>query len=70
MEPILFSDADLLEHTIEKELLIHDWRAAQLRRLGLSRTLADTFADLVDWHEIEALVARGCPPELALEIAR
>ena len=29
-----------------------------------------TFAALVDWHEVAALVARGCPPDLALEIAR
>jgi hypothetical protein len=32
--------------------------------------LSVAFAGLVDWHEIAALVARGCPPELALEIAR
>jgi hypothetical protein len=29
-----------------------------------------TFADLVDWHAIAELVERGCPPRLALEIAR
>jgi hypothetical protein len=50
--------------------VIHAWRAEQLGRLGLPRVLAETFAGLVDWHEIAALVARGCPPELALEIAR
>jgi hypothetical protein len=38
--------------------------------LGLPRALAETFAGLVDWHEIAALVARGCPPNLALEIVR
>jgi hypothetical protein len=70
MEPILFSDAELVEGTSDEELSIHAWRAEQLRRLGLSRTLAETFAGLVDWHEMAALVARGCPPELALEIAR
>ena len=32
--------------------------------------LAETFAGLIDWHEIAALVARGCPPNLALEIVR
>jgi hypothetical protein len=69
MEPILISDAELVEDTTEEELLIHAWRAEQLRRLGLPRTLAETFAGLVDWHEIAALVARGCPPSLALEIA-
>ena len=70
MEPILISDAELVEHTTDEELLIHAWRAEQLCRLGLPRILAETFAGLVDWHEIAALVARGCPPELALEIAR
>jgi hypothetical protein len=70
MEPILISDAELVEYATDEELLIHAWCAEQLRRLGLRRVLAETFAGLVDWHEIAALVARGCPPELALEIAR
>ena len=70
MEPILISDAELVEDTTDEELLIHAWRVEQLRRLGFPRILAGTFAGLVDWHEIAALVARGCPPELALEIAR
>jgi hypothetical protein len=70
MEPILISDTELVEDTTDEELLIRAWRAEQLRRLGLSRILAETFAALVDWHEVAALVARGCSPELALEIAR
>jgi hypothetical protein len=70
MESILISDAELVEDTTDEELLIHAWRLEQLQRLGLPRTLAGAFAELVDWHEIAALVARGCPPELALEIAR
>ena len=70
MDPMLISDAELTKDTADEELLIHAWRAEQLRRLGLSRILAETFAGLVDWHEIAALVARGCSPELALEIAR
>jgi len=70
MEPILICEAELVEDTEDEELLIHAWRAEQLRRLGLSRILAETFAALVDWHEVSALVARGCSPELALEIAR
>jgi hypothetical protein len=32
--------------------------------------LAHTFADLVDWHALAALIERGCSPELALEIVR
>ena len=70
MKPILISDAELVEDATDEELAIHTWRAEQLRRLGLSRILAETFAALVDWHEVAALVARGCPPQLALEIAR
>jgi hypothetical protein len=69
-EPILISDAELVEDTTDEELLIHAWRVEQLRRLGFPRTLAEAFAGLVDWHEIAALVARGCPPGLAFEIAR
>jgi hypothetical protein len=70
MEPIVFSDTDLVEDTTDEELLIQAWRAEQLRRLGLSLVLAEAFAGLVDWHEVAALVAHGCSPELALEIAR
>jgi hypothetical protein len=70
MEPILFSDVELVEDVSDEELVVHIWRAEQLRRLGLSRLLAETFAGLVDWHELAALVARGCSPELALEIVR
>jgi hypothetical protein len=70
MEPTVFSDTDLVEDTTDEELVIQGWRAEQLRRLGLSRIVAETFAGLVDWHEVAALVARGCSPELALEIAR
>jgi hypothetical protein len=42
----------------------------QLWQLGISRLLADSFADTVDWHAVPDLVGRGCPPLLALEIAR
>ncbi len=70
MEPILISDAELVGDTTAEGLVVHAWRAEQLRRLGFPRGLAETFAGLVDWHEIAALVARGCPPDLALEIAR
>jgi hypothetical protein len=54
----------------EEELLVHEWRAEQLQRLGLHRILPDAFADLVDWHALAELVERGCVPELALEIVR
>jgi hypothetical protein len=51
-----------------EEPLIHDWRARQLARLGLPSALAEAVADHVDWHQIAALVGRGCPPRLALRI--
>ena len=46
------------------------WRTEQLFRLGLPRILAYAFAETVDWHELAALVERGCPLALALEIVR
>ena len=52
----------------DEEVLVHDWRAEQLRRLGLHALVAEVFADLVDWHAIAELVQWGCPAELALEI--
>jgi hypothetical protein len=69
MEPILMA-TDELEDETEEERLVHDWRTEQLRRLGLHRLIAETFADLVDWHALADLVERGCSPELALEIVR
>jgi hypothetical protein len=54
----------------EEELKIHEWRVDQLRRLGVPRLLAAEFTNGVDWHDVAALVQRGCPPLLALEIAR
>jgi hypothetical protein len=38
--------------------------------LGLSTLIADAVATSVDWHEVARLVEKGCPTELALEIAR
>jgi hypothetical protein len=70
MDPTLMLEYDVVEDTSDEEALINAWRVEQLRKLGLSPTLAESFADLVDWHEIAALVALGCSPELALEIAR
>jgi len=49
---------------------VHAWRSEQLQRLGLPHLLAEAWADLVDWHAIAELVARGCSPELALRIVR
>jgi hypothetical protein len=69
MKPILISASEFVGDAADEERLIRAWRVEQLRRLGLSRAVSETFAPLVDWHEVAALMARGCPPELALEIA-
>jgi hypothetical protein len=50
--------------------LVHEWRVAQLVRLGITESLAEVNADNVDWHPIARLVQNGCPPRLALRIAR
>ena len=54
----------------DEQLLIDAWRAEQLSCLGLPPALAEAVAGLVDWHDVASLVGHGCPPELALEIAR
>jgi hypothetical protein len=48
---------------------VHDWRVFQLIRLGIPGSLAEIYADQIDWHQIARLVQRGCPPRLALRIA-
>jgi hypothetical protein len=59
------------QETIDHDsLLVHNWRAAQLKRLGIPGTLAEAFADRLDWHQVARLVHRGCPPLLALRIVR
>jgi class 3 adenylate cyclase len=72
MEPIPTSELDLeldLDQNTD-ERLVREWRAEQLRRLGLPPLMALAFADIVDWHDFAALVRRGCPPILALDIVR
>ena len=66
MDPIR---ADSSHEIIDRdERLVHDWRAGQLTRLGIPGSLAEAVADRVDWHQIAALIRRGCPPRLALRI--
>ena len=52
------------------QVAVHDWRVLQPMRLGLPGTLAEVYADRIDWHQIARLVRRGCPPRLALRIVR
>ena len=53
----------------EEELLVHNWRVDRLTRLGVPGSLAEVYADRLDWHQVAHLVQRGCPPRLALRIA-
>ena len=69
MEPALIPEIEVSPRT-DEELRVHDWRAEQLHALGLPRVIADWFADHVDWHAVAALVERGCPAGLAIEIVR
>ena len=61
------ADHEATNHT---EPRVHEWRAAQLRRLGIPDTLAEIYADQVDWHQIVRLTQCGCPLRLALRILR
>ena len=54
----------------DDDLLVREWRVAQLTRLGIPWLLAQTVADHVDWHQVAKLVQCGCPPQLALHIVR
>jgi hypothetical protein len=66
MEPTIIGH----EAVNHDDLLVHTWRVAQLTRLGIPRSLAEAYADHLDWHQIARLVQRGCPPRLALRIVR
>ena len=66
MEVILMIPAHEIIH--DEHSRVHEWRVGQLARLGIPEPLADALAGRVDWHQIAALVQRGCPPWLALHI--
>jgi hypothetical protein len=53
-----------------EEVRINAWRVEQLATLGLPTMIANAVATFVDWHDVARLVEKGCPPDLALEIAR
>ena len=54
----------------DDDLPVHERRVRQLTRLGIPWSLAQAAAGHVDWHQVARLVRRGCPPRLALQIAR
>jgi hypothetical protein len=56
------------EAATDEDLLVHDWRVARLAQFGVPPSLAEVYADRIDWHQVADLVQRGCPPRLALRI--
>jgi hypothetical protein len=58
------------EATGHDDLPVHQWRVRQLTRLGIPWSLAQAAAGRAGWHQVATLVRRGCPPRLALRIAR
>jgi hypothetical protein len=72
MEPLIIRVKDDFGRELDRDAAertaVRAWRAEQLSRLGLAPPVADVFADAVDWHDLAALVSRGCHPALALQI--
>ena len=64
MEPPV-TGYDAMSHD---DVLVHNWRVSQLMRLGIPGSLAEIYADRIDWHQVARLVQGGCPPRLALRI--
>jgi len=63
------TDSELFQPT-DEDLAVAGWNTEQLERLGIPEGLAPNFTEVVDWHDVAHLVECGCPPELALEMAR
>jgi hypothetical protein len=63
-------DAAWTAQESDEDQQVLEWRLEQLEQLGVSRIKAALFAGFVDWHDMAALIQRGCSPELALEIVR
>jgi hypothetical protein len=59
-----------IETETSEEARVNAWRVEQLANLGLSTVIANAVATFVDWHDVARLVEKGCPADLALEIAR
>lgn len=58
------------ERRFQEEIAVIDWRMTRLRALGYGvRDAALLASSPVDVHDLEQLIARGCPPETAVRIA-
>lgn len=54
---------------LSEDLAVERYQVGQFERLGFSRYDALLAIDQkIDWHDVERLLSRGCPPELALAI--
>jgi len=66
-------DLHLLEEELRRlddDLRLLRWRTEYLIALGFAlREAAFLAVSRVDIHELERLIARGCPPETAVRIA-
>jgi hypothetical protein len=63
-------DIDDLPRLDDDQLRVLRWRTERLRRLGYDFAHAAVLAcSTVDIHELERLIARGCPPGTAARIA-
>jgi hypothetical protein len=61
--------AELEQHA--GELGLFSWRRDEAERLGYPPAQAiDLALSHIDLRELERLIRRGCPPQLALEITR
>lgn len=57
------------ELALADDLEVREWRHTQMRRLGFDEVQADLLVSSgADWHEVERLLARGCPHSLVLQL--
>ena len=56
---------------MDDEALVRLWSIKCFRTLGFTRDEAIfLYMEEIDWHEMEALLCEGCPPDLAERILR
>lgn len=61
---------ELDDEALDDELArVNKWRESQYRRIGYDAEWSRVLARWADYHDVERLVARGCPLALAARIA-
>lgn len=54
----------------ENDWKLRDWRTDRFLAMGFHPKDADALAESsIDWREVERLLAKGCPAQLAIYIA-